>query len=89
MPEYSSLYRGHRFPAEVIAHAGRLSLRFALSVRDIEELLAERGNQVSDETVRRWATKFPARHRLAAADDRAAMRERVATWRQAAGLRAA
>jgi putative transposase len=43
---------------EVIAHAVRLYLRFALSFRDVEELLAERGVQVSYETVRRWVTKF-------------------------------
>jgi putative transposase len=51
-------YRGHRFPREVIAHAVRLYLRFALSFRDVEELLAERGVTVSYETVRRWVAKF-------------------------------
>jgi putative transposase len=55
-------YRGHRFPAEVIAHAIRLYLRFALSFQDVEELLAERGVQVSYETVRRWVGKFGARY---------------------------
>ena len=60
MPEHASLYRGHRFPAEVIAHAVRLYLRFALSYRDVEELLAERGIIVSYETVRRWVAKFGA-----------------------------
>ncbi len=58
MPESASLYRGFRFPREVIAHAVRLYLRFALSYRDVEELLAERGVQVSYETVRRWVAKF-------------------------------
>ena len=53
-------YRGHRFPREIIAHAVRLYLRFALSFRDVEELLAERGVQVSYETVRRWVAKFGA-----------------------------
>ena len=43
MPERPNPYRGHRFPREVIAHAVRLYLRFALSFRDVEELLAERG----------------------------------------------
>jgi putative transposase len=56
--ERPNLYHGHRFPREVIAHAVRLYLRFALSYRDVEELLAERGAQVSDETVRRWVGKF-------------------------------
>ncbi len=60
MPEHASLYRGHRFPREVIAHAVRLYPRFALSVRDVEELLAERGVQISYETVRRWVAKFGA-----------------------------
>ena len=50
--------RGHRFPPEVTAHAVRLYLRFALSFRDAEELLAERGIVVSYETVRRWVPKF-------------------------------
>ena len=60
MPECPNPYRGHRFPREVIAHAVRLYLRFALSFRDVEELLAERGVQVSYETVRRWVAKFGA-----------------------------
>ncbi len=62
MPERAALYRGHRFPAEVIAHAVRLYLRFALSFRDVEELLAERGIVVSYETVRRWVAKFGAQY---------------------------
>jgi putative transposase len=55
-----NLYHGHRFAREVIAHAVRLYLRFALSFRDVAQLLAERGVQVSDETVRRWVAKFGA-----------------------------
>ena len=58
MSDCPNPYRGHRFPREVIAHAVRLYLRFALSYRDVEELLAERGIQVSYETVRRWVAKF-------------------------------
>ena len=54
MLEHAILYRGHRFPREVIAHAVRLYLRFALSFRDLEEVLAERGIAVSYETLRRW-----------------------------------
>jgi putative transposase len=56
--ERPNLYYGYRFPREVIAHAVRLYLRFALSLRDVEELLAERGIVVSYETVRRWVAKF-------------------------------
>jgi hypothetical protein len=47
-------YRRHRFPAEIIQHAIWLYLRFTLSYRDVEELPAERGVDVSYETVRRW-----------------------------------
>jgi len=54
----NSLYRGHRFPAEVIAHAVWLYFRFPLSLRMVEDLLAGRGIMVSHETVRRWAEKF-------------------------------
>jgi putative transposase len=51
-------YRRHRFPASIIQHAVRLYLRFTLSYRDVEELLAERRLAVSCETVRRWVRKF-------------------------------
>jgi putative transposase len=51
-------YRRHRFPAEIIQHAIWLYLRFTLSYREGEELLAERGLDVSYETVRRWVLKF-------------------------------
>ncbi len=48
----------HRFPPEIIAHAVWLYCRFALSYRDVEELLAERGVIVTYETVRQWCRKF-------------------------------
>ena len=51
-------YARHRFPPEVIQHAVWLYLRFTLSYRDVEDLLAERGLDVSYETVRRWVAKF-------------------------------
>jgi putative transposase len=51
-------YTRHQFPAEVIRHAVWLYLRFTLSYRDVEELLAERGIETSYETVRRWVLKF-------------------------------
>src|SRR5215203_5023540 len=51
-------YARHHFPPEVIRHAVWLYLRFTLSYRDVEELLAERGLDVSYETVRRWVLKF-------------------------------
>ena len=45
-------YRGHRFSAPIIQHAVWLYLRFTLSYRDVEELLAERGLDLSYETIR-------------------------------------
>src|ERR1700751_5241917 len=51
-------YRRHRFPPEIIQHAIWLYLRFTLSYRDVEELLAERGLDISYETVRCWVLKF-------------------------------
>jgi putative transposase len=51
-------YRRHRFPPVIIQHAVWLYLRFTLSYRDVEELLAERGLDVSYETVRSWVLKF-------------------------------
>jgi transposase-like protein len=56
MPPIS--YARHQFPAEIIRHATWLYLRFTLSYRDVEELLAERGIETSYETVRRWVLKF-------------------------------
>lgn len=53
-----SRYSGHRFPAEVIAHAVWLYFRFPLSLRMVEDLLTVRGIVVCHETVRRWAGKF-------------------------------
>lgn len=52
------LYRRHRFPPDVIAHAVWLYFRFPLSLRMVEDLLAERGIIVSHQTVRAWAEKF-------------------------------
>ena len=72
----SSAPAGYRFPREVIAVAVRWYLRYGLSYRDVEELLAERGVAVDHVTVYRWVQTFtsefidsarPARH---AAGDR-------------------
>ncbi len=51
-------YRGYRFPREIISHGVWLYHRFALSFRDVEELLAKRGVIVTYETVRQWCRKF-------------------------------
>ena len=51
-------YARHRFPPHVIRHAVWLYLRFTLGYRDVEDLLAERGLTVSNESIRRWVLKF-------------------------------
>ena len=51
-------YAGYRFPPEIIQQSIWLYLRFTLSFRDIEDLLAERGISISYETVRRWVNHF-------------------------------
>jgi len=51
-------FKRHRFPPVIIRHAIWLYARFTLSFRDVEELLAERGVDVSYESVRRWFLKF-------------------------------
>ena len=53
-------YKRHRFPAEIIQHAVWLYCRFTLSFRDVEDFLAERGLDVSYESVRCWVLKFGA-----------------------------
>lgn len=51
-------YARHQFPPAIIRHAVWLYFRFTLSYRDVEDLLAERGLEISYETVRRWVLKF-------------------------------
>jgi transposase-like protein len=51
-------FKRHRFPADVIRHAVWLYFRFGLSFRDVEELMAARGVDVSYETIRCWTIKF-------------------------------
>ena len=53
-------FKRHRFPPEIIRRAVWLYARFALSYRDVEDLLAERGLDISYESVRRWFLKFGA-----------------------------
>ncbi len=52
------IYRGYRFPPDIIAHAVWLYHRFTLSLRDIEDLLAERGITVYYENIRQWCATF-------------------------------
>jgi transposase-like protein len=58
MANDNDLIRSPPFPPDIIRHAVCLYLRFTLSFRDVEDLLAERGLDVSYETVRRWVLKF-------------------------------
>ncbi len=58
MTTSSNLYRGFRFPAEVIEHAVRLYRCFSLSLRDVELILAARGIVVSYESIREWGLRF-------------------------------
>jgi putative transposase len=51
-------YKNHRFPAEIISHGVWLYSRFALSSRDVPELLCERSVIVSHAAIRQWRWKF-------------------------------
>jgi transposase, IS6 family len=57
-PAVRSAFAGFRFPPDVIVLAVRWYLRFGLSYRDVEELLAERGVEVDHVTVYRWVQRF-------------------------------
>ena len=54
----ASQYKGYRFPPEIISHCIWLYVRFSLSYRDVEEILAERGVVLTSETIRQWCLKF-------------------------------
>jgi hypothetical protein len=58
-------FKRHRFPPAIIQYTVWLYARFTLSFRDVEDVMTERGIEVSNETVRRWFVKFG---RLAAAN---------------------
>ncbi len=58
MFEYNDRPKGFRFPKAIISYAVYLYHRFLLSYRDVQELLFERGIDVSHETVRVWCMKF-------------------------------
>jgi hypothetical protein len=58
LPAPRSSFAGFRFPPEVITVAVRWYLRYGLSYRDVEEMLAERGMEVDHVTVYRWVQRF-------------------------------
>jgi transposase-like protein len=57
-PAPPSAFAGYRFPPEVITLAIRWYLRFGLSYRDVEELLAERGIEIDHVSIYRWVQRF-------------------------------
>src|ERR671921_2243344 len=58
VPAPRSSFAGFRFPPDVITIAVRWYLRYGLSYRDVEELLAERGVEVDHVTIYRWVQRF-------------------------------
>ena len=58
MKDAKPLYHGYRFPPAIISHAVWLYYRFCLSLRDVEDLLAERGIAVSYESIRQWCNQL-------------------------------
>jgi putative transposase len=60
MPVDGVRYPRYRFSAAIISHAVWLYYRFALSFRDVEDLLAQRGITVSYESIRHWCETFGA-----------------------------
>ena len=58
MSSQAPSYHGYRFPSEIISHAVWLYYRFALSFRDVEDLLAQRHIAVTYETIRQWCLTF-------------------------------
>jgi hypothetical protein len=57
-PANTERYKNHRFPGEIISHGVWLYYRFTLSYRDVQEMLLERGIEVSHEAIRKWCGKF-------------------------------
>ncbi|MFD1227908.1 hypothetical protein [Pseudochrobactrum kiredjianiae] len=54
MKQQVPTYKNHRFQISIVTHAIWLYFRFNLSLREIEEMMLERGVEVSYETIRRW-----------------------------------
>ncbi|MCP5091514.1 MAG: IS6 family transposase [Gammaproteobacteria bacterium] len=58
----ANTYKRYRFPSDIISYAVWLYYRFNLSYRDIEDLLAERGINVTYETIRLWCIKSDSKY---------------------------
>jgi IS6 family transposase len=88
-PQPRSAFAGFRFPPDIIVLGVRWHLRFGLSYRDVEELLAERGVEVDHVTVYRWVLRFTpllalfsAHGRIVAAQRAVAARRHTHSCRQ-------
>lgn len=51
-------FKGNQFPKHIILHAVYFYLRYSVSLRELEEILAERGVIVDHATLNRWVVKF-------------------------------
>lgn len=86
-------YARHRFPPVIIQHVVWLYLHFTLSYRDVKDLLAERGLDISYETIRRWVLKFGQIYAGKSAASAASPghchgnRNRAPSWGSAGGIR--
>jgi len=89
LPQHShaaerSLFRGYRFPPEVIAHAVWLCFRFHVSLRNVQDLLAECGLVVSHESIRHWCGTVRRGRQLHPSAPTSALGERVSAGPQRA-----
>ena len=71
-------FKGMHYPKSVILHAVFFYLRYAVSYRDLEEIIAERGVKVDHATLNRWVVKFAP---LIAARAQARKRPTATSWR--------
>ena len=53
-----TLYKGYRFPPEIISRCVWLYYRFGVSLRDVSELMLARWIEVSHEAIRLWTLRF-------------------------------
>jgi transposase-like protein len=53
-----TLYKGYRFPPEIISRCVWLYYRFGVSLRDVSELMLARGIEISHEAIRLWTLRF-------------------------------
>ncbi|MFT7596874.1 MAG: hypothetical protein ACI8R4_004216 [Paracoccaceae bacterium] len=74
----SGALKCHHFPPDVITYAVWAYFRFAMSLRDVEVLLAERGVIVSYETIRAWVVKLGGQYARTIRRDRPARSDK---WR--------